>query len=131
MDLARLNFAVRSGLYKVLLKERLYGVVASTKINYLKSLLPMEKFTIQTKLVAVDDGWGYIHHDFINKKGKLAASALIKIAFLKKGRRVNFRDIISLVDKRALNLKLSDQHKMFFEAEKEFLEESIASYYSL
>lgn len=120
MDLGRSRLSFRTGLYR---QSKIHGwglgVVGGISITYLKSLAPFQKFTLCTKLAGHHDGWFYIEQRFESRR-KLVACALVKVIFLKKGKRVSTDEIIS-----AMGVSDIGENKEYLEhlynSEKEFL----------
>lgn len=76
-DLGRMDFAVRSGLGKKLLKKRWGLVVAGSTIQYRRRVRAFEKITIKTRVAAIDERWIYIEQSMWSK-GKACSSALLR-----------------------------------------------------
>lgn len=83
MDLARVEFIVRAGLWKILSANGWYPVVAAQWIDYFRGLEPLEKFHVETALVCWDERFFYISQDFV-VGDKTVASGLVCARFLKK-----------------------------------------------
>lgn len=83
MDLARADFALRSGLMKVMKKNGCYPVVASQTIRYRRSLNPFRAFTVRTQLIGWDERFFFFQQKFMLGK-EVAALALVKGRMLKK-----------------------------------------------
>jgi acyl-CoA thioesterase FadM len=121
MDLGRTRLSIRSGLYKKTKEKGWgYGVVGGVNITYLKSLAPFQKFYLKTKLAGHHDGWFFIEQRF-ESKNKLVAAALVKVTFLKKGKRIPAEEII-----KEMGVSDIGENKEYlahlFKSEKEFLE---------
>ena len=84
-DLGRFDYGARCGLIS-LLRERGWGlVVAGSTIRYRKRLLPFQRFTMTTRLVARDDRWFYFVQGMW-RDGECCSSALIRTAVTAKGK---------------------------------------------
>lgn len=76
-DLGRNDFAIRAGLAKQLIKNRWGLVVAGSSIQYRKRVRLMDKVTIKTRVVAIDERWIYIDQSmWVN--GQATCSALLR-----------------------------------------------------
>jgi acyl-CoA thioesterase FadM len=84
LDLGRIDLMIRNGLFKAASRNGIYPVVASEAIKFRRSLEPFSKFSIRTKTVYWDEKYFFIEQRFI-QKGEVAASALVKGRFLRKG----------------------------------------------
>jgi acyl-CoA thioesterase FadM len=92
-DLGRFDFLVRTGLIKLIWKEKWRPVIGSTMVSYLKSLKLYEKFTISTKVVFFDDKWFYLEH-LLKKNDELMSRAFVKCLFLQKGQKITTQDLL-------------------------------------
>ena len=120
MDLGRTRFSIRSGLYRLAMKNGWgFGVVGGINITYLKSLAPFQKFNLCTKLAGHHNGWFYIEQRF-ESKGKLVACALVKVAFLKKKKRILPNEIIEKIGVEDVG-ENQDYLEHLYNSEKEFL----------
>ena len=88
MDIGRSEFLIRFGMLKVVLTEKLQPVAAGINIVFFKPLAPFAKYTLHTSVVSWDDEWFYLQQDFVKDK-KVMARAVAKVAFLKKGRKLD------------------------------------------
>lgn len=121
LDIGRTRMSLRSGLYQKAQKMGWgYGVVGGSSITYLKSLAPFQKFTLKTKLAGHFDGWFFIEQRF-ESKGKLIAAALVKVAFVRKGKKIPATEIMEGmgVDHIGENKEYLEH---IFNSEKEFLQ---------
>lgn len=84
LDLGRIDLMLRSGAFHKIRRQGIYPVVASEVIRYRKSLTPLQKFEIHTRIAAWDDRYFYPRQNFV-VKGEVYAAALIKGRFLKRG----------------------------------------------
>ncbi|PKL76117.1 MAG: thioesterase [Candidatus Melainabacteria bacterium HGW-Melainabacteria-1] len=94
MDLGRFDLMLRMGLVSKSLRERWMPVVSDVKIRYRHSLDPLERFELQTRLVGWDRKWFYLEQRF-ERKGQLMARALVRTAFVSKGRTLNVAEVIA------------------------------------
>lgn len=85
MDLGRLDLILRSGLFKVMIKQKSVPILASAKIRYRLSMNPFQKYTLQTQILGWDDKWFYLEQRFVMAAGPLsgqvAAIGLVKGCF--------------------------------------------------
>lgn len=87
-DLGRFDFLVRTGLIKLIWKEKWRPIIGSAMVTYLKSLKLYEKFTISTKVVHFDEKWFYLEH-LLKKNNDLMARAFVKCLFLQKNQKIS------------------------------------------
>ncbi|OIN86812.1 MAG: Mesenchymal stem cell protein DSCD75 [Alphaproteobacteria bacterium CG1_02_46_17] len=80
MDLGRLDLILRSGLLKMMIKQKSVPILASSKMRYRLSLDPFQKYVLRTQILGWDDKWVFIEQRFL-KDGKVAAIGLVKGCF--------------------------------------------------
>lgn len=103
MDLGRLDLMVRLGLIRNVLREKWMPVLSAATIRYRIPLMPLQKFTLETKVVWWDEKWFYMEQKFIIKEGKkagaVAAIAFVKGSFYckKQRRTVPTSDLVTLM----------------------------------
>jgi acyl-CoA thioesterase FadM len=120
MDIGRTRYVIRSGFAKAALKYGWgLGVVGGVNITYLKSLGLFQKFTLVTKFAGHCNGWYYIEQRY-ESRGKLVAAALVKVTFLRDGKRVTADEVIDRmnVDSIGENMEYLEE---LFQSEKKFL----------
>lgn len=100
MDLGRLDFMVRVGMIKTVLREKWMPVLSAATIRYRLPLMPFQKFSMQTKVIWWDEKWFFMEQRFIitngKKAGAVAAIAFIKGSFYckKQGRTVPTEELV-------------------------------------
>lgn len=80
MDLGRFDLIFRSGLVSILKKHRIYPLVASQTIRYVRSINLFEKFSIKTKAIGWDDRFFYLSQNFY-VDDNISALGVVKIRF--------------------------------------------------
>jgi acyl-CoA thioesterase FadM len=88
MDIGRTELVIRTGLHKLVIDEKLSAVASGININFFKPLAPFEKYELHTSVLTWDDSWFYLKQEFMNDN-QIKASAIAKVIFLKKGKRVS------------------------------------------
>jgi acyl-CoA thioesterase FadM len=83
LDLGRIDLMLRSGAFFKINRQGIYPVVASEVIRFRRSLTPLQKFEIHTRIAAWDDRYFYLRQDF-RVRGDIYAEALVKGRFLKR-----------------------------------------------
>src|ERR1700682_5304210 len=81
----RVDLLARSGLLRIARKRGWFPVVGSATIRYRKSLLPFERFTLRSRLVAWDEKWFYIEHLFERGDGSIGARLIVRTVLRTKG----------------------------------------------
>ena len=119
MDLGRFDLMLRSGLGKVILKERWSPIVASQTIRYRRALGPFQKFVLETQVIGWDEKFFYLQQNFI-ANGEVAARATIKGLFLKaSGEKVRPEEVLGLVGEDKESLLLPRWVSQWVEAESQ------------
>lgn len=91
MDLGRVHLMQQSGLLPLILKQGWVPVLTAAEINFIRSIQPLQKFDLVTRLVSWDDKYAYIEQKF-ESRGVLCAHAYVKALFLKKGTKVSITE---------------------------------------
>lgn len=96
-DLGRTDFAVRTGLFKQLLKQRWGLVVAGSTIQYRKRIRAFQKVTMKTQIVGVDARWIYIEQSMW-VKGKPCSSALLRTGVTEGGKVIEPKRVMAALE---------------------------------
>ena len=97
MDLGRVAFMIRTGLFKTALKRKWSPIVANIDISFYKSLTPWESFTLTTELTNYDEKYFYLKQCFwaeVEGKKRLAAEASVKGLFLSPTGKVSSKEVL-------------------------------------
>ena len=80
MDIARLDFMIRTGTFATLLRNKWFPVVAAETIQFHRALLPFERFYIETRLIGWDERTFYVRQRFsrLRVDGELVADAIVR-----------------------------------------------------
>ena len=95
MDLGRVHLMAQTGLLPVILKQGWMPVLTAAEINFIRSIQPLQKFDLATRLVSWDDKYFYIEQKF-EVRGRLCAHAYVKGLFLKQGIKVGNTEITAV-----------------------------------
>ncbi len=95
MDLGRTDLLIRTGLAKIVWKNKWSPVLGSTNIRWRKSLLLFQKYEIHTEIAGWDDKWFYLEQKAIYK-GRIVAHALQKAIFVGKRGAIPALEIVAL-----------------------------------
>ena len=87
MDLGRTDLILRSGMWKLMKRERLAVVLGGAAMRFRRSLAPFVRFTLTSRLLGWDERWVYIEQVFTGPQG-VACSAVLRAAFLKNGKTI-------------------------------------------
>jgi len=94
MDLGRVHLMAQTGLLPVIVKQGWMPVLTAAEINFIRSIRPLQKFDLVTRLVSWDEKYFYIEQKF-ESRGVLCAHAYVKGLFLRKGVKVSNTEIAS------------------------------------
>jgi hypothetical protein len=78
--MGRMQLTCNSNLLKVFWKLKTRPVVGGLKVRFIKSLLPFQRFFLQTQIKSWDEKWIYIEHTLIRKE-KIYARVYIQACF--------------------------------------------------
>jgi acyl-CoA thioesterase FadM len=96
MDIGRIDHSFKTGVSKLMLKNKWGGVTAGINISYFKELKPFEKYRLKTRLLGWDENWFYIEHRFM--KGELiAAKAIAKGTFTQNRKKINTGNVVKII----------------------------------
>lgn len=84
MDLGRMDFVLRNGLMKVMMKQKCIPVLSSVQLRFRIPLMPFQSYSLETKVICWDEKWVYLEQQFIIQKGK-KAGAVAAIGIVKGG----------------------------------------------
>ena len=79
-DIARTDFTFKTGAHKVAWQHKAMPVVGDTWGKFRKELKLFQSFEIHTKLIAWDDKWFFIQHQFV-RKGRLFGMVVVRGLF--------------------------------------------------
>lgn len=73
--------------------RKTHSLIVNTEISYLKSLMPLQAFTVNTRVASWDDKYVFFEQRF-ESRGETYAIALIRLAMLQKGSRISPREVL-------------------------------------
>jgi acyl-CoA thioesterase FadM len=98
MDLARVDFMIRTGVKPVLDKNGWYPVVTAEMMSFRRSIKLFQKFTIQSRILGWTDK-AFIVEQWFDAGGSTVAKGVIMARFLKiKGGSVMPAEILNAVN---------------------------------
>ena len=97
MDVARIELLGRMRLLRPLLRRGWRPVMGGTTVTYRKSLLPFERFSVQSRVAAWDEKWFYLEHLVYRKDGTLSASGIMRALFRTKAGSVPTREVLAIL----------------------------------
>ncbi|WP_201632720.1 acyl-CoA thioesterase [Psychrobacter immobilis] len=102
-DIGRTDFIIRTGLGRLLLKQRWGMVVAGSTIQYRKRIRLLDIITIRTHIVGIDERWIYLEHSMW-VKGKPCSSMLLRTGVTEGGKVVDTARVLEGLGRADLKL---------------------------
>ena len=96
MDLGRFDLLARSGFWDLMRRRRWTPVVQSEQIAFRKSIRLWQQFSIETRIMGVDEKCIWIEQRFV-RDGEVYARAYLATRFVDAGGAVDLQDIIDAV----------------------------------
>jgi acyl-CoA thioesterase FadM len=102
MDLGRIDFVLRSGLWRPLWRNGWAPIASAVVIRFRRELRPFEAYWLDTRIVAWSDTTAVMEQTFMPKSGRsgqAAARALMKAGFYERSSRsfVTVKRLISVL----------------------------------
>lgn len=76
MDLGRLDLMFRTGLGRVIVKQRWRPMVGTAVIRFRRGLSPFERYVLKTRIVSWDDKWFWLEQRFERNNDVVAVGAI-------------------------------------------------------
>ncbi|KAJ1624310.1 HotDog domain-containing protein [Pavlovales sp. CCMP2436] len=94
-ELARWEMTAASGLLDYVLREKAAFIVGMTAIRYRREIKPLQRFEIHSQMVAHDDKWMTIEHQFRNPGSEdLLATTMVRACLKQKGGSLSPRTML-------------------------------------
>lgn len=84
MDLGRIDFLLRSGLWRRVRKLGGHAVVGGLLVRFRRPLAPFQAVTLTTECVYWDEKWVYFSHQ-MKSAGRLVCLTVARTAFIRDG----------------------------------------------
>ncbi|HUR81645.1 MAG TPA: acyl-CoA thioesterase [Thermoanaerobaculia bacterium] len=97
MDIARVELLSRMRLLRPVLKKGWRPIVGGGNIAYKKSVMPFERFTVQSRVAAWDEKWFYIEHLVFKHDGVLSATGIMRTLLRGPNGNVPPRELLELI----------------------------------
>ena len=97
MDIARVELIARMRILRRVLKRGWRPIGGGIQVTYRKSVMPMERFSITSRIVAWDEKWFYVEHLVHKQDGTLAATGLMRTLFRGPNGNVAPRELLALL----------------------------------
>ena len=83
LDLGRYDLSMRAGIWQQWNKLGWYPVVVAETITFRKSLMPWQKFVLESKVIGSDEQAIYFEQRFV-VGGEIYTKAIVRVRFLKR-----------------------------------------------
>lgn len=98
LDVARVDWMLRAGLWGPLRRRGYYPVVAAETIRFRRSLQLFQAFEVETRMLGWDDRAFIVRHRFLRGE-ELVAEAVVRARFLRrKGGTVSSQELLEAID---------------------------------
>lgn len=124
MDLGRLEFLMRTGIMKQMIRSKAIPVLSGVQMRYRMELRPWQKYSLETRIVGWDEKWVFIEQKFIitdgKKAGEAAAIGILKGAFFDKNtkRTVPTSDLLASIGLKEKSPELPEYVAKWAETEE-------------
>jgi len=85
IDLMLIEFFVRTGFARVMLREGWRPMSGGAIISYRKALQPLQRYTVRFALAGSDASWNYMRFHFLRGDGAVCATGYMKGAAVGRG----------------------------------------------
>ncbi|MCB1558272.1 MAG: thioesterase family protein [Alphaproteobacteria bacterium] len=119
MDLGRLDLILRTGLLKMMMREKSVPILAASTMRHRLSLDPFQKYTLRTQILCWDEKWVYIEQLFL-KDGEVSTIGLVKGCFYnqKNKKTVPTSDLLAYIGYEGMSPDMPPHVKDWQTAEK-------------
>lgn len=117
MDLGRMDLAQRTGLLRVVHRQKWGFAVAGASVRYRHRLKAFQSYRLHTRVVAMDGRWFYFHQKTI-RKGKTHSSALVRAGITSKQGLVPVKTVLDALGMSDWDPGMPEWVKAWSEAEE-------------
>lgn len=126
MDLGRFDLMIRGGLLRTVFRERWMPVAAAATIRFRRSLDPFQRFRLRTRVLGWDAKSVVMEQIFETLDGQIAARALVRGVFRRKGGVVPTSEIAEAGGWSSISPALPEHAAAWLSAEERLSERQIA-----
>lgn len=102
MDVGRIDLLVRMRIFRKVIRAGWRPMVGGSILLYRRSLLPLERFTVRSRVIGWDEKWSYFEHVIEKADGQLAASAYVRGVFRSSEGNVSPEEFLALAGQPGL-----------------------------
>ncbi len=118
MDVARTDWMLRTGVIDAMRRNRWGAVLGGGVVRFRRSLKPMQRYRVRTRLVCWDDRWFYHEHTFLDGTGGRVAVGVTRAALRGGGVWIPSRVVVQAVHKDAVSPPLPVYLRELLDAEE-------------
>lgn len=96
MDVARMDLIGRTGLLRKMLRRKWRPVMGGVVVRYRRSIPPLARFEIRSRVLGWDEKWFYIEH-VVEREGKFCAIGTVRTLVHSAASNITTRDVLALV----------------------------------
>lgn len=108
MDLGRVDIMQRTGLLKILSRNKWFGVVGSIHTRFRRPLKLFQAYELHSQIIYWDNKWTWIEHKMYSNN-KLVSSALVQTLIRKKGANVPTSELLNLLSFDHITPAITDE----------------------
>ena len=97
MDIARVELITRMRVLRLVLKRGWRPIVGGGSVTYRRSVMPFERFSVTSRVMAWDEKWFYIEHLVHKRDGTLAATGVMRTLLRGPHGNVKPRELLELM----------------------------------
>lgn len=101
MDVARMDLLGRTRLLGKLLRRRWRPLMGGVTVRYRRSVLPLQRFDVRSRVLGWDAKWFYIEH-IVEVDGTFCAVGIVRTLVRSRSGNVTPDDVLAIVDQRGL-----------------------------
>ena len=83
MDLGRVNLIFQSGLWRIVWRDKLAPVLASSMVRFRRPVKPFARITVTTQVLGYDEKWMFIEHRILCGE-EVMSHAVVRNLFIGK-----------------------------------------------
>jgi len=111
MDLGRVDIMLRSGIVKILFKNRWIGIVGSIHTRFRRPLKLFQAYELHSQVIFWDEKWTWIEHK-IYSKNKLICSALVQSLVRTKKANISSSELQKEINFNQPTIEITDEIKL-------------------
>lgn len=117
MDLGRLDLIFRAGLSRQILTGKWMPIVASSKIRFRRSLRPLQKYQLHSRLLCWDDKWFIMEQRFMVEDRSVAIAYIKGLFRDKKGQNIAPEEVLLGVGHVGISPPFPEAVQLWLQAE--------------